>query len=206
MVQLSLFSADVDEPVSADLAGLLAAHGQSQHTDTGTRISIAVTEPWRAQAIVRELLSTGLPAEIGASAEGNPIARTTPSRELDELAGAWTSGAVKAVPVGWIPSPRALRLWVLAAGRPEGDRYLLGLDPHAPESHAPLATALMRAGIAPTLVGTRGSAPALRIAGGRRLQRLLEYVGRPPAIAGAAVAWPHGDGDVHGLDAHTARH
>ena len=80
VVQLSLFSADVDEPVSADLAGLLAAHGQSQHTDTGTRISIAVTEPWRAQAIVRELLSTGLPAEIGASGEGNPIARTTPAQ------------------------------------------------------------------------------------------------------------------------------
>ena len=206
MVQLSLFSADIDEPADSDLAGLLAAHGQSQHTDTGTRISIAVIEPWRAQAIVRELLATGLPAEISASYEGHPVARTMPSSELDDLAGRWTSGAVKAVPAGWVPSPRALRLWVLAAGRPEGDRYLLGIDPHVPESHAPLATALMRVGIAPTLVGTRGPTPALRIAGGRRLQRLLEYVGRPPAIAGAAAAWPHGSGDTHGLDAHTAAH
>ena len=32
--------------------------------------------------------------------------------------------------------------------RPEGDRYPLGLDPHVPESHALLATALMRVGIA----------------------------------------------------------
>jgi hypothetical protein len=202
VVQLSLFSADVDEPTSADLAGLLAAHGQAQHTDTGTRISIAVAEPWRAQAIVRELLSTGLPAEISASCEGRPVARTLPGHDLDDLAAHWLSGAVKAVPAGWVPSPRALRLWVLAAGRPEGDRYLLGLDPYAPECHAPLATALMRVGIAPTLVGTRDTTPALRVAGHRRLLRLLEYVGRPPAIAGAAVAWPRESPDLHGLDAH----
>ena len=78
--------------LTPDLAGLLAAHGQSQHTDTGTRISIAVIEPWRAQAIVRELLATGLLAEISASYEGHPVARTMPSSELDDLADRWTSG------------------------------------------------------------------------------------------------------------------
>ena len=44
------------------------------------------------------------------------------------------------------------------AGSPEADRYLLGLDPHAPDTHSPLASALMRVGIAPTLIGTRGAA------------------------------------------------
>ena len=42
---------------------------------------------------------------------------------------------------------------------PEADRYLLGLDPHAPDTHSPLASALMRVGIAPTLIGTRGGSP-----------------------------------------------
>lgn len=77
------------------------------------------------------------------------------------------------MPADWVPSPRALRLWAIAAGRREEDRYLLGLDPHAPETHSPLATALMRAGIAPTLVGTRGlfAGPADR---------------RPPSVVASA--------------------
>ncbi|GFH05506.1 hypothetical protein MHIP_59890 [Mycolicibacterium hippocampi] len=29
-------------------------------------------------------------------------------------------------------------------GDPDSDRYLLGLDPHAPETHSPLASAMMR--------------------------------------------------------------
>ena len=44
----------------------------------------------------------------------------------------------------------------------DADRYLLGLDPQAPDTQSPLASALMRVGIAPTLIGTRGSRPALR--------------------------------------------
>ncbi len=62
--------------------------------------------------------------------------------------------------------------------------------PHAPDSHGSLATAVMRAGIAPTLVGTRSSSPALRIAGKRRLTRLIESVGEAPDIPGAALQWP----------------
>ena len=60
------------------------------------------------------------------------------------------------MPPQWLPGPRELRAWTLAAGTPEADRYLLGLDPHAPDTHSPLASALMRVGIAPTLIGTRG--------------------------------------------------
>lgn len=199
MAQLSFFSADTDEPVHDDLAGLLAAHGQAVRSADGTRISVVVSAAWRAQALVRELLATGLPAEVAASEEGNPIARTAPSADLDDLYRRWTSGAVKSAPAGWVPSPRALRLWTIAAGNTDGESYQLGLDPHAPESHSVLATSLMRVGIAPTLVGTRGHAPALRISGKRRLARLVEYVGQPPAIAGAAQAWPHNPDDAHGF-------
>ena len=79
-----------------------------------------------------------------------------------------------------LPGPRELRAWTRAAGAPEADRYLLGPDPHAPDTHSPLASALMRVGIAPTLIGTRGARPALRISGRRRLLRLVENVGEAP--------------------------
>ncbi|WP_124709809.1 hypothetical protein [Gordonia insulae] len=190
MGQLSFFSAQIDRPAYDDLAGLLAAHGQAVRSDSGTRVSVVVDELWRARALVEEIAETGAAAEIATSEEGSPIARTAHSHELDELHRRWSSGAVKAMPKGWVPSPRALRLWAIAAGEPDGDRYLLGLDAHAPDTHAVLATALMRVGIAPTLVGTRGHSPSLRIAGKRRLTHLLEYVGEPPAQPGAHAHWP----------------
>ena len=94
------------------------------------------------------------------------------------------------MPPLWLPGPRELRAWILAAGVPEADRYLLGLDPHAPDTHSPLASALMRVGMAPTLIGTRGARPALRISGRRRLSRLVENVGEPPEVGEALPFWP----------------
>ena len=94
------------------------------------------------------------------------------------------------MPPQWLPGPRELRAWTLAAGMPEADRYLLGLDPHAPDTHSPLASAMMRVGIAPTLIGTRGTHPALRISGRRRLSRLVENVGEPPDDVEALSHWP----------------
>lgn len=81
----------------------------------------------------------------------------------------------------------------VGASRGEGERYVLGLDPHAPETHAVLAQSLMRAGIAPTLIGTRGSNPGLRITGRRRLLRLTENVGEAPANVDARTNWPHAE-------------
>lgn len=78
----------------------------------------------------------------------------------------------------------------LAAGSVEADRYLLGLDPHAPDTFAPLASALTRVGIAPTLIGSRGGHPALRITGRRRLSRLVENIGESPADPEALSQWP----------------
>lgn len=194
MGQLAFFSAETDEPTVDDLSGLLAGSGQSVATHAGTRVSVVVAAPWRAQAIVAEMHATGLDAEITTSDGGYPIARTAPSARLGDLHRRWSTGAVKAMPAGWVPTPRALRFWVLACGRDDGlAHYLLGLDPHCPESHATLATALMRVGIAPTLVGTRSPAPALRVSGRRRLARLAEYVGAAPPGA-PAHEWPAGAG------------
>ncbi len=187
---MSLFSAETEDPAIDDLAGLLAAQGQSLHTAVGARISVVLDARWRGEAICADIVATGIDAELLESEEGSPLARTEANPRLTALHRRWSTGAVKTVPEGWTPSPRALRLWVLAAGRPEGPHYVLGLDPHAPDTHGPLATALMRLGIAPTLVGSHGHSPSLRITGRKRRARLLETVGGPPPGPQARAAWP----------------
>jgi hypothetical protein len=198
--QLSFFTAESVPPAVADLSGVLAASGQivlvgapSENRGEGARLarlSVVVDRMWRASALAEMIRDAGLVAEIGRTDEDTPLVRTEVAPSLVTLAAEWTRGAVKTVPPRWLPGPRELRAWTLAAGNPEGDHYLLGLDPHAPDTHSPLASALMRVGIAPTLIGTRGGRPALRISGRRRLSRLVENVGEPPDGDEALSLWP----------------
>jgi hypothetical protein len=188
--QLSFFSAESVPPAVADLTGLLAAPGQVVVVGEGARLSVVVDRPWRAVALAEMIVECGLEPEIARTDENTPLVRTAVDTRLLGIAADWTRGAVKTVPPQWLPGPRELRAWALAAGSPEADRYLLGLDPHAPDTHSPLASALMRVGIAPTLIGTRGSHPALRISGRRRLSRLVENVGEPPGDVEAFSLWP----------------
>ncbi len=190
MSQLSFFSAESVPPAVADLTGMLAAPGQVVLVGSGARLSVVVEDLWRAQALAEMIVEAGLEPEIARTDENNPLVRTAVDPRLVAIAGDWTRGAVKTVPPQWLPGPRELRAWTLAAGTPEADRYLLGLDPHAPDTHSPLASAMMRVGIAPTLIGTRGSHPALRISGRRRLSRLVENVGEPPGNVDAFAQWP----------------
>jgi hypothetical protein len=188
--QLSFFSAESVPPAVADLTGLLAAPGQVVVVGQGARLSVVVDQLWRAQAIAEMISDAGLQPEIARTDENTPLVRTAVDQRLLSLAADWTRGAVKTVPPQWLPGPRELRAWILASGMPEADRYLLGLDPHAPDTHAALASAMMRVGIAPTLIGTRGARPALRISGRRRLSRLVENVGEPPGDVDAFDQWP----------------
>jgi hypothetical protein len=210
--QLSFFTADSVPPAVADLAGVLAATGQivmvggssessasaagpastvgAASRIAGARLSVVVEQSWRATALAEMIQEAGLESEISRTEEDTPLVRTAVSPLLRPIAAEWTRGAVKMVPPRWLPGPRELRAWTLAAGTPEADRYLLGLDPHAPDTHSPLASALMRVGIAPTLIGTRGGRPALRISGRRRLSRLVENVGEPPDAVEALALWP----------------
>ncbi|HUL99278.1 MAG TPA: hypothetical protein VLU24_07660 [Mycobacterium sp.] len=191
MSQLSFFSAESVPPAVTDLTGVLAAPGQVVLVGSGARLSVVVERPWRAAALAEMIDEAGLEPEITRTDEDTPLVRTSVDPRLVAIADDWTRGAVKTVPHQWLPGPRELRAWVLAAGTPEADRYLLGLDPHAPDTHSPLASALMRVGIAPTLIGTRGARPALRISGRRRLLRLVENVGEPPDDVEALAEWPH---------------
>jgi hypothetical protein len=188
--QLSFFSAESVPPAITDLTGVLAAAGQVVLVGDGARLSVVVEQQWRADALSEMIAEAGLEPEITRTDEDTPLVRTSVDRRLLVIADEWTRGAVKTVPPQWLPGPRELRAWTLAAGCPEADRYLLGLDPHAPDTHSPLASAMMRVGIAPTLIGTRGSRPALRISGRRRLSRLVENVGEPPDDAEALLQWP----------------
>lgn len=194
MSQLSFFSAESVPPVVADLTGILAAPGQAVVVggagQQAARLSVVVDALWRAEGLAEMIADAGLEAEIARTDEDSPLVRTAVDARLLDIAAEWTTGAVKTVPPQWLPGPRQLRAWTLAAGRQEDDRYLLGLDPHAPDTHSALASALMRVGIAPTLIGTRGSFPALRISGRRRLSRLVENVGEPPAHRAALHHWP----------------
>jgi hypothetical protein len=188
--QLSFFSAESVPPAVADLTGILAAPGQVVLVGDGVRLSVVVDRLWRAEALAAMITEAGLDPEISRTEEDTPLVRTAVDARLVAIATEWTRGAVKTVPPQWLPGPRELRAWTLAAGCPEADRYLLGLDPHAPDTHSPLASAMMRVGIAPTLIGTRGARPALRISGRRRLSRLVENVGEPPDDAEALSQWP----------------
>jgi len=194
--QLSFFTAESVPPAVTDLSGLLAASGQIVLVGAlggrvgGARLSVVVDQLWRASALAEMIQQAGLVPEIARTDEGSPLVRTAVNPLLTEIAAEWTCGAVKTVPFRWLPGPRELRAWTLAAGSPEGDHYLLGLDPHAPDTHSQLASALMRVGIAPTLIGTRGGRPALRISGRRRLSRLVENVGEPPNDVDAFALWP----------------
>jgi hypothetical protein len=188
--QLSFFSAASVPPAVTDLTGVLAASGQIVVVGGGARLSVVVEQLWRAEALAEMIEEAGLASEITRTDEDTPLVRTTVDARLRVIAAEWTRGAVKTVPPLWLPGPREMRAWTLAAGVPEADRYLLGLDPHAPDTHSPLASAMMRVGIAPTLIGTRGARPALRISGRRRLSRLVENVGEPPDAVEAKANWP----------------
>ncbi|MGE0216913.1 hypothetical protein [Mycolicibacterium sp.] len=190
MSQLSFFSAESVPPALADLTGILAAQGQVVQVAGAARLSVVVEALWRAEALAEMIADAGLEPEIARTDENTPLVRTSVDDRLVGIATEWTRGAVKTVPAQWLPGPRELRAWTLAAGSPEADRYLLGLDPHAPDTHSPLASAMMRIGIAPTLIGTRGARPALRISGRRRLLRLVENVGEPPENPEALSQWP----------------
>jgi hypothetical protein len=199
--QLSLFSADLTPPQLSDLGGLLAAHGQIVTGVGGVRLSILLADSWRAEALLRECRVRDVRAEVIAGADrvvgADPIAATVFRSQFSELlaglAQEWTRGAVKAVPAGLTLTPGLLRCWTIAAGRPADIGFLLGLDPHAPDTYEPLAAVCAAAGLAGSLLGVRGGGPAVRIVGYRRCARLAEMIGTPPPEAprGAFPALSH---------------
>jgi hypothetical protein len=187
--QLSLFSAEARPPGTADLAGLLCGPGQIVRFGAGdqARLSIELDDPGRAPAVVAACTAAGITVRATLTDSGATVLRSAFRCDLVGLAATWTAGAAKSVPPDWQLDGAALRLWALAAGRPDArGGYLLALDPQAPQTHLPLIAAATRAGISPARVGP---APALRISGARRVQRLVELVGPVPERI-PSTDWP----------------
>jgi hypothetical protein len=187
--QLSLFSAEARPPGPADLAGLLCGPGQIVRFGAGdqARLSIELDDPARAPAVVAACTAAGITVRATLTDSGATALRSAFRCDLVGLAAAWTGGGAKSVPPDWQLDGAALRLWALAAGRPdERGGYLLALDPQAPQTHLPLIAAATRAGIPPARVG---HGAALRISGARRVQRLVELVGPVPERV-PSTDWP----------------
>lgn len=185
---ISLFSAEASGPGLADLAGVLCGPGRmTGFGRTAARLSAVVDEPWRAGALARECRRRGAEAQVSAAECGRPLVRTPFRVDLLPLERGWNRGEEKKVlPDGFRLDGAMLRMWALAAGSPQGNGYLLALDPEAPETHERLIAALAQLGV--PAKAQRGEEALLRVTGRRRLAHVLELIGDAPA--GAEPAWP----------------
>lgn len=197
--QLSFFSAAARIPDADDLAGLLCGPAQVVRRDDGARVSVVLADAWRVSALVAELALRDLAAEVVAADEtdgwygtrgGATSVRTPFLAALLPLAERWGGGGSgKRVPPRLLLDGPMLRLWYLAAGRPWEAGHSLGVG-ESDEAMWPAVGALLAAaGLPAAFVGPRGEGPAYRLTGRRRLARLAELVGDPPADAPDGT-WP----------------
>ncbi|HEX6869573.1 MAG TPA: hypothetical protein VF163_00620 [Micromonosporaceae bacterium] len=188
--QLSLFGVEASPPDPADLAGLVVAGAELDRRDGAVRASIAVDDPWRASALVLECARRALAATSVPAVGGQVVVRTAYTGRLVPLADAWRDAYGPRPPAGFLLDGRMLRLWVIATGRfePPGVAYALALGPAAvPEQ---VGGALAAIGLGAALVSPRGGRGVrFRLVGRRRVARLAELVGEPPAQAPERV-WP----------------
>jgi hypothetical protein len=153
--QLSLFSAEARPTSLADLGGLLCGPARVLRFGGGVtaRISLDAADAGRARAIRAAAAPFGLTFEAGEQSCVGRELRTAYRRDLAGLARAWTGAEHKVVPPEFQLDGTALRLWVLAAGRPDGrGGFLLPLDGTATGMHDPLIAATTRLGLPPARV------------------------------------------------------
>jgi hypothetical protein len=190
MSQLSFFSAESLPASPLDVEGLLAGPGQLSTRGAEVRISVVVADGWRVAALVQALAERDLGPEAATGEAGSgTVVRSAFSPLLAPLGRQWTSGAVKRPPPGLVLDGPRLRWWCIAAGHGEEAGYTLALGRGDEASWPGVGAALAQAGIPAALVRPRGAGPVYRIVGRRRLARLRELVGGPPAGAPAAD-WP----------------
>jgi hypothetical protein len=187
--QLSLFGVEAAAPAPADLEGLLAGPGQVVRMGGTARVSVVVDELWRAQVLHAELRVRGLAVTCVSTADQHIGVRTAYTTLLAPLAVAWLRGAVKVPPRGFGLEGRRLRLWAAAAGQLDALGFTLRLGPSDEPAWAPVGGALAAIGLPAALLSPRAGGPGYRIAGRRRIARLAELLGDPPAAAPDG-AWP----------------
>ncbi len=188
--QLTLFDNEAANLEVADLEGLLVAGAGLVQRGADARLSIVVTERWRAITIAEAFDQRGLPGEEVQTFDAQFAVRTPFHRSLLPLAIRWSRGSSKLPPVGWPLTPARARLWAMAAGRVDPSGFLLGLGRTDEEAcWAAAGRALAAAGLAGTLLGPRSGGPAYRIVGLRRTRRLRDMIGPAPTTT-PPDAWP----------------
>ena len=190
-VQFSLFGAEAADPLVEDLDGLLLAGGDWVRTDGGAaaRLSVLVAHPWRAEALQSELFDRGLASDT-VTAPGELIAvRTEVTARLGPHAQRWTRGAALRPPADLALTASGLRLWAIAAGRAEEAGFLLRMADPDGALHRVAGAQLARLGVTAVEVGSRAGT-GWRVTSVKRLRRLAELIGAPPA--GCGPDWPRG--------------
>ncbi len=196
MTQYSLFGAEAAGPALADLDGLLLAGAQWARSPTGARLSVVVPVRWRAEALAQAFEALGVAGDDAVvPAEGGFAARTAFTPRLLDHAARWTRGARTGLPPSFELGAGGLRLWALAAGHRDDAGYLLataGQTTAQPDDalHRAAGAQLSRLGVAALSLSGRGSrgGTGWRVTSARRLRRLAELLGPPPA--GADGDWP----------------
>jgi hypothetical protein len=188
-LQFSLFGAQATEPVLDDLDGVLLGGGHWARLGGTARLSIVVTDMWRAVALVTEFTARDVAAQTAGvePAHQGFVARTAFCAVLSPQAGRWTRGANQGVPAGLALTAGGLRLWAIAAGRADGAGYLMSTAAAGDAVHLIAGAQLARLGLAAVSL-THRPGPGWRITSVKRLRRLAELLGEPPE--GADDDWP----------------
>ena len=188
MTQFSLFGAEAGDPSLDDLDGLLVAGGHWVRSAAGARLSVLVADRWRADALAGVFtgLGVGGPDAVVSATSGFGV-RTAFTAALGEGAARWTRGANQGPPANFRLDAGGLRLWAIAAGRPDGIGYLLTTADADGAAHRLAGAHLARLGVAAGSLAGRGG-PGWRVTSARRIRRLVELLGVPPA--GGAACWP----------------
>lgn len=184
--QLSLFAPAMQGPAIADLQGLLAGPGQAVRRNGTARLSVIVTDSWRAEGLLAEFAQRGLGGDTAPDGDALTV-RTEFSTKLAQVAALWLRGAVKRPPDGFAFDGPSLRQWTIAAGMAAPGGHLLRLGPTDEPAWPAIGSALAAAGLPATFVGVRADGPGFRVTSRRRLARLRELIGEPPP---GATAWP----------------
>jgi hypothetical protein len=178
--QFSLFGAAAAEPSLADLDGVLLAGGHWVRSGDTARLSVVVADRWRADGVAAEYDVRGVAGDDAVvPAEEGWSARTAFTAGLAEQAARWTRGANEGPPREFSLTAGGLRLWALAAGRPDEGGFLLGTPRIETVLHLSAGAQLSRLGMAAVSIGVRGG-PGWRITSAKRIRRFVELVGPPP--------------------------
>jgi hypothetical protein len=113
--------------------------------------------------------------------------RTAFAADLAEHAARWTRGARQGLPPDFQLGAGGLRLWAIAAGHRDDVGYLLATSHGEDEIHRAAGAQLARLGVAAVALAQRGG-PGWRVTSAKRLRRLVELLGPPPA--GGEGEWP----------------